>query len=102
MNNLCKYIPSILITLIMAVPILFVLSFSFNVDPSVWGKLWQHRIPSLTFNSLLLVLTVTIGAVIIGTPLAFLVERTDLPFLKVIKPLLIAPIITPCYIIAIC
>ncbi|VAX35649.1 Ferric iron ABC transporter, permease protein [hydrothermal vent metagenome] len=97
-----RYLPSIFIALVMVVPTLCVLSFAIGVDGEIWARLWQTRVPTLLANSLWLVLTVTIGALFLGTVLAFLVERTDLPIKNIIKPLLIAPLITPCYIIAIC
>jgi len=97
-----KYIPSMIIAMIMALPILCVIGYALAVDTAVWMRLWETRIFHLFINTSLLALTVTIGTILLGGLLAFLVERTDMPFRRAMKPLLVAPLITPCYIIAIC
>jgi iron(III) transport system permease protein len=94
--------PAFLVAGMMVVPIIFVLSFAVKVDASIWERMWQIRIPDLLKSSLLLAFAVTCGALILGTTLALLIEQTDLPFRRVLRPLLVAPLITPCYIIAIC
>src|SRR3989338_4705452 len=97
-----EYFPSVAIAGVVVIPLIFVLQSAFHIDGAVWQRLWSARIPALLANSAMLVVTVTIGSVAIGFLLAFLIERTDLPLRRIFRPLLIAPLITPCYIIAIC
>lgn len=97
-----RKVASIVIAGIMMIPVVTMIVYSSTVDPAIWIKLWQTRIPKLFMSSMLLVTAVTIGSVILGTLLAFLVERTNLPYRKWFRPLLITPLITPCFIIAIC
>ncbi|MFT5387097.1 MAG: iron(III) transport system permease protein [Lysobacterales bacterium] len=86
----------------MIIPLGFVVGSAFGVDAAVWQKLLARRIPQLMLNSTLLVTFVCLASVILGGGLAFLVERTTLPFKNFFRTLLIAPLITPCYIIGIC
>jgi len=97
-----KHLPAILISLLMVIPILCVLSSAIGVEANVWEHLLKKRIPTLLQNSIVLVSVVTVSALFLGTVLAFLVEKTNLPFRSLMRPLLIAPLIVPCYIVAIC
>ena len=84
------------------IPLVFVLRSTWALEGSVWMFLWKHRIPGLLFNSFLLVSVVTTGALVLGFLLAWLVEKTDLPGHRWLRPLLAAPLVIPCYITAIC
>ncbi len=96
-----RRLPAVLTALLMVVPVVATLIYAASVDASIWIRLWENRIPRLFFTSMLLVAAVTVGSIVLGTLLAFLVERTNLPGRKIFRPLLIAPLVTPCFIIAI-
>ena len=96
------WLPSALIALGMAVPLVYLLYQASSVAPDVWARLLQTRVPGLVVNTLLLTGLVTIGALGLGLLLAWLVERTDLPARKTLRSLFIAPLIVPCYLVAIC
>ncbi|OGF53638.1 MAG: hypothetical protein A2Z21_05310 [Candidatus Fraserbacteria bacterium RBG_16_55_9] len=96
------WLPSALIALGMAVPLVYLLYQASSVAPDVWARLLQTRVPGLIVNTLLLTGLVTIGALGLGLLLAWLVERTDLPARKILRSLFIAPLIVPCYLVAIC
>jgi len=81
---------------------MYVVGYALQVDALIWQRLWENRIPRLFFSSMMLVSVVTLGSVILGTVLAYLIERTNLPLRHFFRPLLIAPLVTPCFIIAIC
>lgn len=89
-------------SLCLVVPVICVLMTALQVDLSSWGRLWSTRIPTLMINSVLLIITVSCGTFFLGTILAFLVERTNLPWRHIFKPLLVSPLIIPCYIVGIC
>jgi len=101
-SKLYQNLPSCIIAIFMVIPILCVLSNALNVNPVVWNRLWTHRIPFLLKNSIFLTCAVIGGTLILGTLLAFLVERTNLPFRNTFRALFITPMIIPCYITAIC
>jgi iron(III) transport system permease protein len=50
------------------------------------------------FNSFKLAISVAIIAVLAGTPLAWLVSRTDMPGRRVIRPLILAAFVTPSFL----
>jgi len=91
-----------MIALLMAAPLVYLLYQGLNVDGGLWVRLWRTHLPQLLFNTLALASTVTAGALMLGLLLAWLVERTDLPGRGLLKPLLIAPLVMPCYLVAIC
>ena len=95
------WVPSALIALFMAAPLAYLLYQGLSVEPELWLRLWRTRLPQLLLNTFALTATVTMGALALGLLLAWLVERTDLPGRRLLKPLLIAPLILPCYLVAI-
>ncbi len=95
------WMPSALIALLMAAPLVYLLYQGLSVESELWARLWRTRLPQLFLNTLALTVTVTMGALVLGLLLAWLVERTDLPGKKLFKSLLIAPFILPCYLVAI-
>ena len=86
----------------MLIPVVFILGTAFNIDFIIWQKLFTKRIIPLLINSIFLVTSVSTGALVLGGGLALLVERSDLPFKKLWRFLLIMPLMIPCYILAIC
>lgn len=64
----------------------------------MWIRLLQTRIWKLLGNTLLLAVSVTFGAALIGVTMSFLTERTDLPGRKVFRWMLAMPLAIPAYI----
>jgi iron(III) transport system permease protein len=93
--------PSALIALLMAAPLAYLLYYGLRVDLSLWSQLWRAQLPGLLLNTLVLTAIVTAAAVALGLLLAWLVECTDLPAYRVLRPLMVSPLIIPCYIVAI-
>lgn len=60
-------------------------------DPDFWPALW---------NSILIAVGTTAIALPVGAALAFLMARTDLPFKRILEPLLLLPILTPSIVLA--
>jgi iron(III) transport system permease protein len=85
----------------MAAPLLYLLYQGLSVAPGVWARLLGTRVPSLLLNTLMLTGFVTVGALLLGLLLAWLVERTDLPARRIVGPLLLAPFIVSPLVMAI-
>lgn len=85
----------------MALPLLVTLWRGLSAEFSLWATLWQARVLPLLGNSLALAGAVTLGSLVLGVLLAWLIERTDLPGRKIFGPLLVATLVIPCYLIAI-
>lgn len=92
---------AVLIAGAMALPLIVTLLRGMTAGLDLWKTLWQVRLIPLLGNTLLLAGAVTLGALVIGVLLAWLVERTDLPGRKILGPLLMATLVIPCYLIAI-
>ncbi len=85
----------------MALPFVVTLLRGATAEPQIWSTLWQTRLLLLLGNTLLLAGAVTLGALLLGLLLAWLIERTDLPGRRIFGPLLTATLVIPCYLIAI-
>ncbi len=85
----------------MALPLAVTLLRGATAEPQIWSTLWQTRLLFLLGNTLLLAGAVTLGALLLGLLLAWLIERTDLPGRRIFGPLLTATLVIPCYLIAI-
>jgi iron(III) transport system permease protein len=90
-----------LVALFVAVPLIYILFRAATGGADVWERLLQNRIWALMGNTLLLTLSVTGGALLVGVSMAWLTERTDLPGRAVFRWALALPLAIPAYIGAI-
>jgi len=88
-----------LIALVVAMPILVVLSSLATPHLEVWRHLWQTQLPALIGNTLALIIGVGIGVAVVGTALAWLVAMYRFPGRSVCEWLLILPLAVPAYVI---
>lgn len=88
----------LLVAFIMGVPLLYVVVRSFSAGADRWLNILDERIPGLLWNTLSLTILVTVFAVILGVSLAWIVNRTDIPFKKGWQWLLALPLVIPPYI----
>ncbi|GEN56281.1 iron(III) ABC transporter permease [Halolactibacillus alkaliphilus] len=87
-----------LTSLLMVIPILYVLIQAARADQSKWARLLDGRIPELLWNTMSLTIMVTLSAVLLGVSLAWFVHRTDLPGRRFLKVLLSLPLVVPPYV----
>jgi iron(III) transport system permease protein len=88
------------IALLIAAPILFVLSSIFSNAADVWGHLAATVLPEYILNSLWLMLGVGSGVLIIGVGTAWLVTMCRFPGDRLFEWLLLLPMAAPAYILA--
>lgn len=92
-----------LICLLLAVPVLGVLTSWFVMDASGWAVL-QHQIdtvlPEYALNSLLLMLFVGSGVALVGGATAALVTLFDFPLRRQFEWALLLPLAMPAYVLA--
>jgi iron(III) transport system permease protein len=91
---------TVLIALIVAVPILTVISFIFNPATDTWQHLVDTVLRDYISNSLLLMLGVAVGAGSIGVTTAWLVSTYEFPGRSLFTWSLLLPLAIPAYIIA--
>ncbi len=87
-----------LVALFVAIPLAYIFLRAFTGGADVWLRLLQARIWKLLGNTLLLAVTVTGGATLVGVSMSFLTERTDLPGRRIFRWLLAMPLAIPAYI----
>ncbi len=88
------------IALLLAIPVLVILSFSLIWESSVFGHLVDTVLSQYISNSLWLMIGVGIGTVLIGVSCAWLVAMYDFPGRSFFEWGLLLPLAMPAYIIA--
>lgn len=88
----------LMVVALFASPVI-VLAWSL-ADPAseVWAQLWQTRLPRMIVDTAVLLITVVLGAVVVGTSLAWLVSAHDFVGRSIIGWLLVTPLAIPGYV----
>ncbi|MEB3283458.1 MAG: iron ABC transporter permease [Lyngbya sp.] len=90
----------IVIAILIASPVLFVLSSIFTNSSEVWGHLAATVLPGYLKNSLILMLGVGLGVFLVGVGTAWLVTMCRFPGSGWFEFLLLLPLAAPAYILA--
>lgn len=88
----------LLTAILMSVPLVYVIVRSLFAGKERWLRLFDTRIPELLWNTVSLTVMVTFCAVVIGVSLAWIVNRTDLPWKKAWTWILALPLVIPPYV----
>jgi iron(III) transport system permease protein len=88
-----------LIALVVATPILVVVSSLATPSFDVWAHLWHTQLLELVWNTFALIVGVGLGVVVSGTGLAWLVTMYRFPGRAIFEWLLILPMAMPAYVI---
>ncbi len=88
------------IALLIATPVLFVLSSIFTNSAAVWNHLAATVLPGYILNSLLLMIGVGIGVLLMGVSTAWLVTMCRFPGSQIFEWALLLPLAAPAYILA--
>jgi len=87
------------VALVVATPILVVVSSLVTPSLDIWLHLWQTQLLDLIWNTLTLIVGVGGGVALLGTGLAWLVTMYRFPGRAVFEWLLILPLAVPAYVI---
>ncbi|MDH5326886.1 MAG: iron ABC transporter permease [Gammaproteobacteria bacterium] len=93
-------ITAIAVVFLAAIPLLFVIYNSLQLDASQWAGLWSKRLPELLWNTLALALLVAIGCFILGVSAAWWIARYEFPGREIAAWLMILPLTIPTYVFA--
>ncbi|CAD5926279.1 Fe(3+)-transport system permease protein SfuB [Planktothrix tepida] len=88
------------IAILIATPVLFVLSSIFTNSAAVWNHLAATVLPGYILNSLLLIFGVGIGVLLLGVSSAWLVTMCRFPGSRLFEWGLLLPLAAPAYILA--
>src|SRR5919108_6078814 len=87
------------VALLVAVPIVVVLSSLATPSLDIWVHLWRTYLLELVWNTLALIVGVGLGVLLLGTGLAWLVTMCCFPGRRFFEWLLILPMAMPAYVI---
>ena len=91
---------ALVISCLVAVPVVVVALSLVTPRPEVWGHLWRTQLPELLFNTVALLAGVGAGALVLGTVLAWLVVHHRFPGHALFEWALILPLAVPGYVLA--
>lgn len=89
---------SVLLAATLLLPVGAVAWLALFPAENIWPHLLEHALPIYLGNTISLMLTVTLGAAIIGTGTAWLVTMAEFPGRRVLEWALLAPLALPAYI----
>lgn len=82
------------------VPLLVIAASWLVIDPELWEHLRTTILPTLLQNTIILVVGVTIGTVLLGVSLAWLVSMCEFPGRGLVDWALMLPFALPAYVLA--
>ena len=89
---------ALLTTVLLAGPGVYLIIRNFTDDADPAGLLFSERTLAPLWRTLQLATLVSVSTAILGTGLAWLTTRTDLPFKRLFRVLLILPLVYPTFI----
>ena len=90
--------PACVVAAAMALPLVYLLLRALGAGGDTWDLLFRSRTLETLGRTCSLLITVTTGSVVLALPLAWLTERTDLPFRRAWEVINTLPLVVPSYI----
>ena len=84
--------------ILLAGPAVYLLIRNFTADADPFGLVLTERVQGPLWRTIKLAVSVSVSAGLLGTGLAWLTTRTDLPFRKIFSVLLTLPLVYPTFI----
>ena len=81
-------------------PLIYIAGLALSAPSSVWNRLWQTRIPELLSNTVSLAASVSVGALLLGVSLAWLVVRFEFAGRRMWEWAVVLPLTIPSYVLA--
>lgn len=88
-------IPAVLVAAAMLLPFMYLIVRTSEAGPAIWSFVTRPRTWTVLVNSVLLAASVAVASIAIGVPLAWLLERTDLPGRRLVRALVSVPLAIP-------
>lgn len=92
------WVAALAICALLVLPVAYLAVRAARADPSAWDLILRPRTGLLAVRSVGLAASVTVAAVAIGVPLAWLTVRTDLPLRRLWAVLAPLPLVIPSYV----
>lgn len=88
------------IALLTAIPLAVVAAYFISPQPEVWAHLGTYVLPRVLLNTGLLLVTVSLGVLAVGVPLAWLTAACEFPGRRFFSWALMLPLAIPAYVLA--
>jgi len=82
----------------VVIPLAVVLVSVLSPTGQVWSHLWATRLPEMLASTVVLVVLVSLGSLVLGTGLAWLVSAYRFPGVRVLSWILVTPLAVPGYV----
>ena len=92
------WVPAVLTALVMILPLGYLVWRTTGSWPDAVDLLMRGKTVAIVIRSVALIVTVTLGSIIISVPIAWLTTRTDLPYKRLWEILTILPLVVPSYV----
>jgi iron(III) transport system permease protein len=86
---------------VVAAPVAVIVASLLEPSTEVWQELWRTRLPGMIRDTATLLVTVVVGATVLGTGLAWLVTAHRFPGRRVLEWALVTPLAVPGYVLGI-
>ena len=94
------FLLTMVVAFVLAGPILAVFAAATQSSEDLWSHLASTVLPRYVFNTLILVVGVSVVAVVFGVSTAWIVSRYDFPGVSLLRWMLLLPAAAPAYIVA--
>lgn len=91
------WLPAVLVSLLLLLPIGYLVVRAADAGEGVWGLVFRQRTGVIWWNTVRLAAGVGATTIAIAVPLAWLVTRTDLPFRRFWSTVAALPLVIPSY-----
>ena len=92
------WLPAALVVVAMAIPLLYIAVRTAGAGVDTWDLLIRPRTARVLGNTVVLAVTVAVGASVLAVPLAWLTTRTDLPGRRAWATAAALPLVIPSYV----
>lgn len=90
---------AIIVAVVVATPVVMLVTSVLTPSREVWSQQWATRLPGELWTTAVLLLGVSVGTVVLGTGLAWLVSACRFPGSRHFSWMLILPLAMPSYIL---
>ncbi len=90
---------ALIIAVLVVIPVAFLATSILDPNESVWRQQWRTRLPSQLVDTAVLLIGVSIGSLVLGCGLAWLVSAYRFPGSRLFGWLLVAPLAMPSYVL---
>ena len=98
-RSLPGWVAIVAVAAVVAAPVVVTVASILEPSTDVWRQLWETRLPGMIRDTVTLLVTVVVGATVLGTGLAWLVTAHQFPGRRLLGWALVTPLAVPGYVL---